>query len=139
MRQRMRARPLSWMKTLMFDRMKSLPRRAGGAVTTPPVESDAASDQTEQNDAASAMAEVLAESEVDAAVDDETDTVQLVRPFASLEDLPDDLAEAFDAFKLAILRHKTAGWQGVPCEVVLKSLDALKELATAPAGECVPF
>ena len=106
-------------------------RRSGDDAS---VESDGASDPTEQNDAASAMAEVLAESEVDAAVDGETETVQLVRPFANLEDLPNDLAEAFDAFKLAILRHKTTGWQGVPCEVVLKSLDALKRARHRAGG-----
>ncbi len=34
-----------------------------------------------------------------------------VRPFENLGDLPDDLAEAFDAFKLAILRHKQDSWE----------------------------
>jgi hypothetical protein len=43
------------------------------------------------------------------------------------------LSEAFENFKLAILRHKTAGWQEVSCSDVLLSLDALKALATAPA------
>jgi hypothetical protein len=55
------------------------------------------------------------------------------RPFADLPPLPDDLSEAFENFKLAILRHKTAGWQEVSCSDVLLSLDALKALATAPA------
>jgi hypothetical protein len=56
-----------------------------------------------------------------------------VRPFADLPDLPDDLADAFESFKLAILHHKLAGWRDVARETVLQSLDALKQLALAPA------
>lgn len=59
-------------------------------------------------------------------------TVEFVRPFADLKELPEDLAEAFEAFKLAILRHKMADWQDIPCEEVLASLDALKQLVLAP-------
>jgi hypothetical protein len=54
-------------------------------------------------------------------------------PFADLPALPDDLTEAFENFKLAILRHKTADWQEVARDDVLRCLDALKSLATAPA------
>ena len=53
----------------------------------------------------------------------------LVRPFADLADLPDDLSEAFESFQLAILRHKAEEWQEVSLEDVLASLDALKSLA----------
>ncbi len=35
-------------------------------------------------------------------------TVEFVRPFADLKDLPDDLAEAFETFKLAILHHNAS-------------------------------
>lgn len=59
-------------------------------------------------------------------------TVQFVRPFAELTELPEDLAEAFEAFKLALLRHKMNGWEEISCEDVLASLEALKQLATAP-------
>ena len=52
------------------------------------------------------------------------------RPFADLPELPDDLADAFDAFKLAILAHKTTGWDDVQPEQVLASLDALKKLVS---------
>jgi hypothetical protein len=55
-----------------------------------------------------------------------------VRPFAALGELPDDLAEAFESYKLAILRHKLAGWQQVSRDDVLASLDALKQLALLP-------
>ncbi len=58
--------------------------------------------------------------------------VQLVRPFEDLAELPADLAEAFESFKLAILRHKTDRWREIPRQDVLASLDALKELVVAP-------
>jgi hypothetical protein len=60
------------------------------------------------------------------------ETGQRVKPFARLAELPDDLATAFESFKLAILRHKSDGWQEVPRDDVLATLDALKELALAP-------
>lgn len=58
-----------------------------------------------------------------------------VRPFEHLGALPDDLAEAFESFKLALLHHKLAGWRDVSREDVLQSLDALKQLALAPTDE----
>lgn len=56
-----------------------------------------------------------------------------VRPFEHLPELPDDVAEAFESFKLAILHHKLAGWRDVSRNDVLNSLEALKQLALAPA------
>jgi hypothetical protein len=60
-------------------------------------------------------------------------TEELRRPFAHLADLPDDLSEAFEAFKLGIVRHKLAGWTDVARDDVLAALDALRELTLAPA------
>ncbi len=60
---------------------------------------------------------------------------ETVRPFADLGKLPDDLTEAFESFKLAILRHKSAGWQEVTLEEILGTLEALKELALAPSAD----
>lgn len=59
--------------------------------------------------------------------------VTLVRPFENLPELPQDLAEAFESFKLAILRHKAEQWHEISCGDVLASLDALKALAVAPS------
>jgi hypothetical protein len=56
-----------------------------------------------------------------------------VRPFQHLPQLPDDVAEAFESFKLAILHHKVSGWRDVSSDAVLQSLEALKQLALAPA------
>ena len=55
------------------------------------------------------------------------------RPFEDLARLPDDVVEAFESFKLAILRHKIDGWQAISKDDMLQTLDALKELALAPA------
>ena len=71
--------------------------------------------------------------------DDSTEPAAVIRPFENLPELPDDLAEAFDTFKLAILHHKTDGWQQVSCDAVLESLNALKALALAPSDSAAPF
>jgi hypothetical protein len=60
---------------------------------------------------------------------------ELVRPFAHLPSLPADISDAFEAYKLCILRHKLAGWSEISQGDLLASLDALKELALAPAAE----
>lgn len=59
---------------------------------------------------------------------------QMVRaaPFAHLAELPEDFAEAFEAFKLAIVRHRLLGWREASRDDVLAALDALRELALAP-------
>ncbi len=82
------------------------------------------------------------DSDDDAASDDSfdenvsgTEAPALVRPFADLPELPDDLADAFDEMKLAILRHKVNQWKDISLDDVLVSLDALKQLASAPSGE----
>jgi len=63
---------------------------------------------------------------------------ELVRPFENLPDLPNDLAEPFDAIKLAILHHKRDRWQQISAADVLHTLDALKALVTAPSDDA-PF
>ena len=65
--------------------------------------------------------------------------VDFVRPFENLSDLPEDLAEAFESFKLAILHHKMDGWQEISREDVLASIAALKELVLAPSADDAPF
>ena len=67
--------------------------------------------------------------------DPEQETVDFVRPFEKLAELPDDVTAAFESFKLAILRHKMDGWRDVSRDDVLASLDALKKLALAPSHD----
>jgi len=66
---------------------------------------------------------------------DDIDTASLVQPFANLAELPDDMTEAFEQFKLSLLRHKAENWEQVGLNDVLGALDALKLLARAPASE----
>lgn len=54
-----------------------------------------------------------------------------LRPFEGLPELPEDLQEAFESFKVSIVRHKSEGWQEVPLNDVVRTLDALKHFATA--------
>jgi hypothetical protein len=54
-----------------------------------------------------------------------------VRPFENLPQLPPDLADALESFKLAILHHKLAGWPDCSRDDVVASLDALRQLALA--------
>ena len=67
-----------------------------------------------------------------ASADVDSQSEEQRRPFANLPDLPDDVAEAFEQFKLAILTHKFAGWTEITREDLLASLDALIELACLP-------
>lgn len=69
--------------------------------------------------------------ESDAAVD-QSPAADPVRPFENLPPLPDDLADAFETFKLAIVNHRVSGWRDTTCQSVLDALDALKQLALAP-------
>lgn len=57
---------------------------------------------------------------------------QTIRPFENLSELPEDLADAFDRYKLAIIRHRNNGWRDISLDDLLGSLDALKALARLP-------
>ncbi|MEM9185456.1 MAG: hypothetical protein AAGB00_03060 [Planctomycetota bacterium] len=58
-----------------------------------------------------------------------------VRPFADLPELPDDVADAFEQFKLAILGHKLAGWAEIARGDLVGVLESLKQLALAPSQD----
>jgi hypothetical protein len=51
----------------------------------------------------------------------------------NVELLSDDLADAFEQFKLAIIAQRREGWRDTTRETVIECLDALKELALAEA------
>jgi hypothetical protein len=59
-------------------------------------------------------------------------TAKPIRPFAELPSLPADVSDAFEAYKLCILRHKLGGWTEISRDDLCASLDALKQLAFAP-------
>ncbi|MEM6468081.1 MAG: hypothetical protein AAF802_00825 [Planctomycetota bacterium] len=58
---------------------------------------------------------------IEADVNEETPT----QPFLGLPSLPDDLSEAVESLKLAILRHKTAGWRDIDQPTVEKYINAI--------------
>ena len=55
-----------------------------------------------------------------------------VRPFENLAELPDDVAAAFEGYKLAIINHRMAGWKDISQNDLVASLESLKQLALAP-------
>lgn len=57
------------------------------------------------------------------------------RPFENLAELPPDLSEAFELFKLAILNHKLSEWREISPDDVVATLEALKQLALAPGDD----
>jgi len=120
----------------------------GAEVTEPPGTEPAASQPTgtEQSspipegpdfgDESDALPPAPPESSASAYADERpAQNVESIRPFENLAELPEDLSEAFDAFKLVILRHKTDEWKQISCDDVLAALDSLKELALAPAAQ----
>lgn len=52
-----------------------------------------------------------------------------------VDELPDDLADAFESFKLAIIAQRRLGWSETTPQAVLECLDALRELTLAPADD----
>jgi hypothetical protein len=50
-------------------------------------------------------------------------------PFASLPQVPADIAEAMELFKLAIVRHRNSHWEEVSQAHVLQVLDAVRTFA----------
>jgi hypothetical protein len=70
-------------------------------------------------------------SREDDLADDVMESASAVRPFENLPALPDDLSEAFESLKLAILRHKADEWREISADDVLRTLDSLKALVTS--------
>lgn len=62
--------------------------------------------------------------------DEQPSTVpHAIRPFESFDDLPTDIEEAANAFKVAIISHKAQQWEEISQDDVVGLLDALKRLA----------
>jgi len=64
---------------------------------------------------------------------DDPDT-PLSQPFAGLPQLPDDLADAVEAFKLSVLRHKSAKWEQIDAASIQRYLDAISTLLQSSDG-----
>jgi hypothetical protein len=102
---------------------------AGGA--TEAVESPEAFAYADDEEVAFDHAEFAEEASVGAEASEPP--VEAVQPFADLPPLPPDVNDAFEAYKLCIVRHKLAGWQEISRDDMLASLDSLEQLALAPA------
>jgi hypothetical protein len=50
--------------------------------------------------------------------------------FESFENLPDDVLEGVNAFKLLIIRHRTEQWQEISQQDMINLLEALKKMAS---------
>ncbi len=92
-----------------------------GAASGPAPERPDFGDEDELT-AVGGSSEATAASTFDQPTADESSTVQ---PFAGLPELPDDLSDAIESLKLAVLRHKTASWADTTSETVQKYLDAV--------------
>ena len=64
-----------------------------------------------------------------------TATGEGIRPFENLQELPSDLQNTLDEFKLAILRHKATGWQEVEAAQVTGHLYALIQMIELPSEQ----
>ena len=71
---------------------------------------------------------VAANASSSAATDSDQNAESLIQPFAGLPELPDDVADAFEALKLAVLRHKSTDWTETDAESIQKYLDAFSIL-----------
>lgn len=58
-----------------------------------------------------------------------------IRPFEDIAALPDDVADAFEQFKLVILSHKLSDWDTIARDDLLGVLESLKTLALAPSAD----
>jgi hypothetical protein len=50
-------------------------------------------------------------------------------PFASLGELPPDVAESLEQFKLTIIRHRSSSWMDISHTKMLQVIDALRTFA----------
>ena len=69
------------------------------------------------------------------ATEDSPATTAPEKIFQNLAELPEDVAEATEAMKLAILRHKLSDWEDISRTDMLNLLDALKKLARSASDE----
>lgn len=59
----------------------------------------------------------------------EFESIEMVNPFADLPQMPDDVAEAFEHMKLAIVRHRCRDWEEISQSDMVKVTDVLRRFA----------
>jgi hypothetical protein len=103
---------------------------AAKTVESPPWEGEAAADDSDEESAEPTAVESSYDS-----IAAEPQAKSRKRLAVDIDDLPDDLADAFEQFKLAIIAQRRLGWSETTPEAVIECLDALKQLALAPADD----
>lgn len=63
--------------------------------------------------------------------DTDMEGLDQIQPFQGFPDMPEDLTEAFEAAKIAVLNHKLTDWRDVKPDVVLAAVNGLKALILA--------
>jgi len=117
---------------LVFEpEAQATPASAGGSPTATAAPALTKSSTAKQVAAADEKKASTKGSPASATAPPATGSSQRSRLKVDVEQLPDDLAEAFEAFKLAIIAHRREGWSETTPEEVVKCLDALRELALA--------
>jgi len=106
--------------------------RGSLAPSTAEVNSLGESQASNAGEAASAPPSAAVGSSTD--VESADQVSKRTRLSVDVESLPDDLAEAFESFKLAIIAHRRENWRDTTPESVVECLESLKQLTTAEAG-----
>jgi len=63
----------------------------------------------------------------------EMDDATPVQPFRDLPELPEDVDQALEGMKLAIIAHKASSWERISRDDMLRVIDGLRALVLAPA------
>lgn len=87
--------------------------------------------EMQSSDTAEASQDSTGEASEEGASESVNAAPKRTRLNVDVESLPDDMADAFESFKLAIIAHRREGWRDTTPESVVECLDALKQLALA--------
>ena len=90
-------------------------------------------DEDDEPGASSASGQSAPVDETSPSIPPEDEPAAPIRPFENIPELPDDVSESFESFKLCIIRHKANDWREISRENMLSALESLKELALAPS------
>lgn len=107
--------------------------------TTNVLQADSEDAVQEDNPAADGDAPARVENENDSLVDQSPlSTTQTAQRINNLSSLPDDLVDAFETFKLVILRYRAESWETCSRDDVVNVLESLQELAHAVVESDTP-
>ncbi len=103
-------------------------KRSGDVPEGPRPEGPDFGDEDDYRDGGKSEASEASDSKA-AATGEDKEAVPFAKPFESFTDLPDDVSDAVNAFKIAIISHKAAEWDDISRDDMLGLLEALKQLA----------